>query len=52
MDGAHKHLFDQQNLHLILKSVGFVNIKERPFDPSLDNQGHHWELIYAEAEKP
>jgi len=52
MDGAHKHLFDQQNLHLILKSVGFVNIKERPFDPSLDNQGHHWESIYAEAEKP
>jgi predicted SAM-dependent methyltransferase len=52
MDGSHKHLFDQENLHAILQFVGFVNIKERPFDPSLDSKGHDWESIYAEAEKP
>jgi predicted SAM-dependent methyltransferase len=52
MDGNHKHLFDKENLHAILESVGFVNIKERPFDPSLDSKGHDWESIYAEAAKP
>jgi predicted SAM-dependent methyltransferase len=52
MDGEHKHLFDQENLHAILQSIGFINVKERLFDPSLDSKGHHWESIYSEAEKP
>ena len=52
MDGNHKHLFDQANLHAILKAVGYVHVKDREFDPSLDRMGHHWESIYAEAMKP
>ena len=49
MDGNHKHLFD---VNTILQYMGFVNVKKRPFDSNLDSEGHHWESIYAEAEKP
>lgn len=52
MDGEHKHLFDEKNLHTILESVGFMNVRNRPFNPNLDSEGHDWESIYAEAEKP
>jgi predicted SAM-dependent methyltransferase len=51
MDGAHKYMFDEENLIFILKSKGFRNVRLREFDPSLDLRERDFESIYAEAEK-
>jgi predicted SAM-dependent methyltransferase len=51
MGGAHKYMFDEENLLFILKSKGFRNVRLRAFDPSLDLRERDFESIYAEAEK-
>lgn len=51
MDGAHKYMFDEENLIFVLRSKGFRNVRLREFDPSLDVQERAFESIYAEADK-
>jgi predicted SAM-dependent methyltransferase len=51
MGGAHKYMFDEENLIFILHSKGFRNVHLREFDPSLDLRERDFESIYAEAER-
>jgi predicted SAM-dependent methyltransferase len=51
MGGAHKYMFDEENLLFILRSKGLRNVRLRPFDPGLDLREREFESIYAEAEK-
>jgi predicted SAM-dependent methyltransferase len=51
MGGAHKYMFDEENLIFILKSKGFRNVRLRQFDPGLDLRQRDYESIYAEAVK-
>ena len=52
MGGAHKYMFDQENLLFILINKGFENVRPRSFDPSMDRKDRDFESIYAEATKP
>jgi hypothetical protein len=52
MDGAHKYMFDEENLVALLRRVGFEQAKLRPFDPALDSEVRRFQSIYAEAKKP
>lgn len=51
MAGTHQHLFDPENLPVILREAGFRNVRLREFDPSLDLEGRRYETIYAQGEK-
>jgi len=51
MKGAHKYMFDEENILFILRAKGFRNVRLRDFDPDLDLQARKFESIYAEAEK-
>lgn len=49
MAGHHKHLFDDENLLLVLGDTGFAEPRLREFDPSLDSEMRREGTIYAEA---
>jgi len=51
MKGAHKYMFDEENVVFILRAKGFRNVRLREFDPHLDLQARDFESIYAQAEK-
>ena len=51
MDGAHKYLFDEENLINTLLTAGFKYAQLRKFDPHLDSKGRDYESIYALAKK-
>ena len=51
MGGEHKHLFDEENILLILEEAGFSHVKWREFDPSTDRENRHHESKYAEGRK-
>ena len=51
MDGHHKMMFDEENLPAVLSSVGFVNVRKRPFDPEVDSEKRDYESIYFVGEK-
>jgi predicted SAM-dependent methyltransferase len=51
LGGEHKHLFDENNLLLILKEAGFSDVRLRNFDPSLDRDDRRHDSIYAEGRK-
>jgi predicted SAM-dependent methyltransferase len=51
MAGHHKHMFDEENLPMVLKGAGFGDVKLRDFDPSLDLEARREGTIYAEAQK-
>ncbi len=51
MGGEHKHLFDEENLLLILEEAGFSHAKLREFDPSTDREDRLHKSIYAEGTK-
>lgn len=51
MGGHHSHMFDEENLLLILSNAGFKNVRLREFDPTLDLEQRDYESIYAEAVK-
>jgi len=47
MGGAHKYMFDQENLLHILSASGLVDVYARAFDPSLDRAERDYESLYA-----
>ena len=51
MDGHHKHMFDLEGLLNILAKSGFLYVKQRAFDPTMDLENRQWESIYAVATK-
>lgn len=51
MGGDHKHMFDEENLLLILEESGFREVHLREFDMTLDLQIRRHESIYAEGVK-
>lgn len=51
MGGHHRHMFDEENLVIILSDVGFKNVRIRQFDPSIDVESRRYETIYAEGIK-
>jgi predicted SAM-dependent methyltransferase len=52
MDGHHRYMFDRENLIHVLSSSGFVSVRMREFDPTLDRPGRKTESIYAIGVKP
>ena len=51
MDSHHHFMFDDENILIILKDVGFKEVKLRSFDPHLDQEARRYESIYAEGIK-
>ncbi|MCX7953793.1 MAG: methyltransferase domain-containing protein [Bacteroidales bacterium] len=51
MNGAHKYMFDEENLLYLLEKANFKNVKIDKFDESLDLQDRKYNTIYAYGEK-
>lgn len=51
MDGHHKHMFDEENIIVILEKVGFKHVMLRDFDKTLDLEVRDFQSIYVKAEK-
>lgn len=52
MGGEHRHMFDIDGLLAVLCDAGFVDVGERPFDPTIDLADRRHETIYATATAP
>jgi len=52
MDGAHRHMFDEDHLLHVLHAAGFVEVVPREMDPGRDHAERDFESIYARAIKP
>ena len=48
----HKYAYDYETLEKILHGVGFVSIKRREFDASLDSEHRKLGTLYVDAHKP
>ena len=51
MGGEHRHLFDEDNLLMILEEAGFSHVKLREFDPSMDREDRRHDSVYAQGRK-
>lgn len=51
MCGLHKHMFDEDNLLLLMRKAGFNSATLVKYDPEYDLQIRDWESIYAAANK-
>lgn len=51
MDGHHMYMFDEENIVVILKKVGFKHVILRDFDKTLDLEVRNYQSIYVKAEK-
>ena len=51
MGGDHKHMFDGQNLLVVLAEAGFRNVRLRDYDPEVDVAWRRHESIYATCVK-
>ena len=51
MNGHHKYMFDEENIIVILRDIGFRQVRLRSFDPHLDQVDRQHESIYAEGVK-
>lgn len=47
MGGHHKHMFDEENLVIVLAEAGFREVRLRDYDPQLDLAARRHESIYA-----
>jgi predicted SAM-dependent methyltransferase len=52
MNGHHRHMFDIDELIELLKISGFLNIRQRQYDPLIDLAARKYESIYAIGYKP
>jgi predicted SAM-dependent methyltransferase len=52
MNGNHRYMFDNENLIRILSSMGFISVRIRDFDPTVDMEARKDESIYAMGIKP
>lgn len=51
LGGEHKHLFDEDNLVCVLKEAGFIDVRIREFEPTLDLNERRHESVYAVGRK-
>jgi predicted SAM-dependent methyltransferase len=51
MGGHHRYMFDEENILVILKDIGFNNVHLRNFDSNLDQVARKYESIYVECSK-
>ena len=51
LDGIHKWMFDDENLPLIIASVGFRNVRSREYKEGLDMPHRKHESVYVEGIK-
>ncbi len=49
--GEHKYCYDYEKMNLLLKSVGFKNIKKDKFNPSEDTEFRKYYSMYIIAQK-
>ncbi|MGH8018325.1 MAG: amidohydrolase family protein [Opitutaceae bacterium] len=52
MNGEHRHMFDSENLVMVLRRGGFADAALRDFDPDLDMPQRRFESLYAGGTKP
>ncbi len=52
MNGEHRHMFDAENLVVVLRRGGFADGALRGFDPELDVPERSFESLYAGGTKP
>jgi predicted SAM-dependent methyltransferase len=50
--GEHKYAYDFETLAAVLVDCGFVNVRRRDWDPTLDLEARRDGTLYADAEKP
>ena len=48
----HKWAWDLETLARVLEEAGFVEARERPFDPALDTESRREGTLYVDARKP
>ena len=48
----HNFAYDFETLRYILEKSGFVQVKRRDFDPSLDSRDRELGTLYVDAIKP
>lgn len=51
MCGLHKHMFDEDNLLVLMRKAGFDGVTLSKYDPDYDLEIRDWESIYAVASK-
>ena len=51
MDGHHKYMFDEENVLIILKKCGFINVRLREFDEMTDLEVRRFQTIYVNGKK-
>ena len=49
---GHKYIYDYTTLEKVLSEVGFINIKRRNFNPSIDSEHRRDWTLYIDAYKP
>ena len=47
----HKYAYDDETLQLVLRRAGFVHVRRREFDPSLDADNHRIGSLCVVAQK-
>jgi len=52
MDGHHKYMFDEENILVILRKVGFVNVVLREYEEGLDSKASRAKSLYVQAVNP
>ena len=50
--GRYRWYYDEENMGRLLQRVGFVDIRKRPFDPTLDQAFRRIGSMYQECRKP
>lgn len=48
----HKYAYDAETLLRLVSSIGFVQVRRRPFLPALDSEHRKNDTLYVEAMKP
>jgi predicted SAM-dependent methyltransferase len=51
-EGEHQYAYDFETLSVLLKDSGFVKIRRRDWDPTLDLEARRDGTLYVDAEKP
>lgn len=51
-DGEHRYAYDLETAEKLLRQVGFVDIRERAFDPALDSVHRRIGSLFMAARKP
>jgi predicted SAM-dependent methyltransferase len=51
-DGEHRFAYDFETLQHVLAEIGFSQISQRSFDPTLDSEHRRLGTLYANAAKP